>query len=160
RVRVLAYHGTTPLAGTEILLRQAPQITTWPIRHPHPWREPHGSAGAADPIIQFPVLGTMQRLVVPLHPLQRRTPERTEVHSVHRARLPTKVETSTTDTVPTVHRNSHCLLEWFGSRRGHDPANIVRPGLHQHRHRRGHVRRREDRMPIHSDDHIISGLAQ
>src|SRR5699024_4730647 len=96
-VRVLTDHSAPPLARPEILPGQATQIAPRPIGPPHSRREPHGSAAATDSVVHLPILRTMQRLVVTLDAIQRRTTECSEIHGVNRARLTTEMEPGTTD---------------------------------------------------------------
>src|SRR5699024_11280746 len=110
-VRVLTYHSASPLARAEILPGQTTQVASWPAGPSHSRREPHGSAAATDPVVQFPVLRTMQRLIVAPHAIQCRTTERSEVHGIDRAGLTTEMEPGTADTQPTVHRHRHRALQ-------------------------------------------------
>ena len=126
---VLAHHHPAPAAVVAVLTGQRPQRGPGPVGHAQPGREPHQPAAVPDPVVELPVLGPQEGLVVAAEPLQHLAAEHPEVDRVGRALLAADVEAGLADADRAGHRDRDGPLEVGDALGGHQAADVVGAGL-------------------------------
>ena len=86
RARMLPRHHPAPPAVVEVLRTEGRHAGPRPVGDPQVRQEPDQAAGQPDPVVQLPVLGPQERLVVAADLLDRRPAVHAQVHRVDRAR--------------------------------------------------------------------------
>ncbi len=108
-------------------------------------------------MVELPVLGPQERLVVPAEPVEDLAAEGAEVDRRRRPLLAADVEARLADADPAGHGGGHSALEVghpFGS---HQPADVVGAGARQRLDRDPHVVRGHQRVPVEADDDLVPG---
>ena len=91
-------HLSAPLPCLVELSRQGTKTRAGPVDHPELRGEPHQVPGAAEPVVEFPVLGPVQGLVETAQLVQDIPAEDAEKHRISRARWSTsQMETTTAE---------------------------------------------------------------
>ena len=155
RAAVVAGDHPAPAAVVLVLLGQRTDGRPGAVRHLELRGEPDEPAVLADPVVQLPVLGADELLVVAAELLQHLAPEHPEVHGVRRAGQAAGVEGRVADADLGGHRGGDRVLPLGLALGVHDAADVGGVHLTEQPDRRGDVAGRQQAVAVDADHYRV-----